>query len=90
MLNAFSAKDLCWQQSLKTKMLNQDLCGLVAGGWGRRRSISTNNLPVKKYKNRESVHPGKFSRSVIFYGGVGAGCVWRDSEQGSSEHQQHI
>ena len=58
-------------------MLNQDLCGF--GGGGR---ILTNNLPVKKYKNRR-VHPGKFSRSVIFMEGVGAMCGGKTASWGA-------
>lgn len=51
-------------------MLNQDLCGLVGGGGGGGGggSISTNNLPVKKYKDRRVCILANFP-GVYFYGG---------------------
>lgn len=73
-------------------MLNQDLCGLVAAGGqgGGGGSISTNNLPVKKYKNRRVCILANFPGVLFLWRGLGRGVYGGDSEQGSSEHQQHI
>lgn len=52
-------------------MLNQDLCGFGGGG---ERSISTNNLPVKKQKNRRVCTLANLPGVLFLWRGLGL-CV---------------
>ena len=53
-------------------MLNQDLCGFGGEVW--RGSISTNNLPVKKYKNRRVFILANFPGVLFLWRGWGGVC----------------
>lgn len=82
---AFSAKDLRWQQSFKTKMLNQDLCGFAGRGVVFPQIICLS----RNIKTGECTSWQIFQECYFYGGGWGRVCG-EDSEQGSSEHQKHI
>lgn len=79
----FFAKDLCWQQSLKTKMLNQDLCGFGwRGGVFRQIICLSRNIKTGVCASR------RIFQECYFYGG---GWSWgAGRERGSWKRPTHI